>query len=59
MPYQPWDEDTSPVTPQEGYCTHDSILFPVSALRSHLLNPCCTMSRMPYREGQGHESLLR
>ncbi|KAI1812818.1 common central domain of tyrosinase-domain-containing protein [Poronia punctata] len=28
MPYKPWDEDTKPVTPEEGYCTHDSILFP-------------------------------
>ncbi|KAI1131069.1 Di-copper centre-containing protein [Nemania abortiva] len=28
MPYKPWDEDTDPVTPDEGYCTHDSLLFP-------------------------------
>ncbi|KAI1113782.1 Di-copper centre-containing protein [Nemania sp. NC0429] len=28
MPYVPWDEDTDPVTPEQGYCTHDSLLFP-------------------------------
>ncbi|KAI0398042.1 Di-copper centre-containing protein [Xylariaceae sp. FL0594] len=28
MPFQPWDEDTTQKTPQEGYCTHDSLLFP-------------------------------
>ncbi|KAK0712469.1 common central domain of tyrosinase-domain-containing protein [Lasiosphaeria miniovina] len=28
MPYKPWDEDTKPATPNEGYCTHDSLLFP-------------------------------
>ncbi|KAK0718697.1 common central domain of tyrosinase-domain-containing protein [Apiosordaria backusii] len=28
MPYQPWDEDTDAITANEGYCTHDSLLFP-------------------------------
>ncbi|KAI8958938.1 Di-copper centre-containing protein [Daldinia sp. FL1419] len=28
FPYEPWDEHTKPVTPNEGYCTHDSLLFP-------------------------------
>jgi len=28
MPYIPWDEDTKAVTPNKGYCTHDSLLFP-------------------------------
>lgn len=28
MPYKPWDEKTDPATPEEGYCTHDSLLFP-------------------------------
>ncbi|KAK4185474.1 common central domain of tyrosinase-domain-containing protein [Podospora australis] len=28
LPYQPWDEDKDAVTPNEGYCTHDSLLFP-------------------------------
>ncbi|KAI0854170.1 Di-copper centre-containing protein [Daldinia vernicosa] len=27
-PYEPWDENTESQTPDEGYCTHDSILFP-------------------------------
>lgn len=28
QPLVPWDENTKPVTPGLGYCTHDSILFP-------------------------------
>ncbi|KAK6344406.1 hypothetical protein TWF696_008042 [Orbilia brochopaga] len=27
-PYEPWDEDTDAMTANEGYCTHDSLLFP-------------------------------
>ncbi|KAI1478854.1 Di-copper centre-containing protein [Daldinia eschscholtzii] len=27
-PYEPWDEDTSAQTKDQGYCTHDSLLFP-------------------------------
>ncbi|KAK0629237.1 common central domain of tyrosinase-domain-containing protein [Bombardia bombarda] len=29
LPFMPWDEDTDAKTPNEGYCTHDSILFAV------------------------------
>ncbi|KAF3922528.1 Tyrosinase [Orbilia brochopaga] len=28
LPYMPWDEDTDAQTMNEGYCTHDSLLFP-------------------------------
>ena len=28
LPLVPWDEDTKPVVPDTGYCTHGSILFP-------------------------------
>ncbi|RYP56444.1 hypothetical protein DL770_010828 [Monosporascus sp. CRB-9-2] len=27
-PFMPWDEDTDAQTVNEGYCTHDSLLFP-------------------------------
>jgi len=27
-PFMPWDEDTDAQTANEGYCTHDSLLFP-------------------------------